>query len=31
VEVNQPSYDFTKRTALTGLPIIPSFGIRAQF
>ena len=31
VEVNQPSYDFTRRTALTGLPIIPSFGIRAEF
>ncbi|HEX9102672.1 MAG TPA: TonB-dependent receptor [Polyangia bacterium] len=31
VEVNQPSYDFTRRTALTGLPIIPSFGVRAEF
>jgi len=31
VEVNQPNFDFTRRTALTGLPIIPSFGIRAEF
>ena len=31
VEVNQPSYDFTRRTALTGLPIIPSFGVRGEF
>jgi hypothetical protein len=31
VELNQPSYDFTRRAALTGLPIIPSFGIRAEF
>ena len=31
VEVNQPNFDFTRRTALTGLPIIPSFGIRGEF
>ena len=31
VELNQPNYDFTRRAALTGLPIIPSFGIRAEF
>lgn len=31
VEVNQPNYDFTRRAALTGLPIIPSFGIRGEF
>ncbi|MGZ3438943.1 MAG: TonB-dependent receptor plug domain-containing protein, partial [Polyangia bacterium] len=31
VEVNQPNYDFTRRAALTGLPIIPSFGIRSEF
>ena len=31
VELNQPSYDFTRRATLTGLPIIPSFGIRAEF
>ena len=31
VEVSQPNYDFTRRAALTGLPIIPSFGIRAEF
>ena len=31
VEVNQPNFDFTRRTALTGLPIIPSFGIRSEF
>ncbi len=31
VEVNQPNYDFTRRTALTGLPIIPSFGVRGEF
>jgi TonB family protein len=30
-EVNQPSYDFTRRAAITGLPIIPSFGIRGEF
>jgi hypothetical protein len=30
-EVNQPSFDFTRSTALTGLPIIPSFGIRGEF
>ena len=30
VEVNQPNYDFTRRAALTGLPIIPSFGIRSE-
>jgi hypothetical protein len=31
VELNQANYDFTRRAALTGLPIIPSFGIRAEF
>ena len=31
VEVSQPNYDFTRRASLTGLPIIPSFGIRAEF
>jgi len=31
VEVNQPNYDFTRRATLTWLPIIPSFGIRAEF
>lgn len=31
VELNQPNYDFTRRTALTGLPIIPSFGVRSEF
>jgi TonB family protein len=30
-ELNQPSYDFTKNAALTGLPIVPSFGIRGEF
>jgi outer membrane receptor protein involved in Fe transport len=30
VELNQPNYDFTRRASLTGLPIIPSFGIRAE-
>src|SRR5262249_19077470 len=30
-ELNQPSYDFTRRAALPGLPIIPSFGIRGEF
>lgn len=30
-EVNQPSYDFTRNAAITGLPIIPSFGIRGEF
>ena len=31
VELNQPNYDFTRRAALTGLPIIPSFGVRGEF
>lgn len=31
VELNQPNFDFTRRAALTGLPIIPSFGIRGEF
>jgi TonB family protein len=31
VEVAQPNYDFTRSAYLTGLPIIPSFGIRAEF
>lgn len=30
-ETSQPSYDFTKRAEITGLPIIPSFGIRGEF
>jgi len=30
-EVSQPSYDFTRSAAITGLPIIPSFGIRGEF
>jgi outer membrane receptor protein involved in Fe transport len=30
-ELNQPSYDFSRNAALTGLPIIPSFGIRGEF
>jgi hypothetical protein len=27
----QPSYDDTRHAALTGLPIVPSFGIRGEF
>ena len=27
----QYSYDYTRRTPVTGLPIIPSFGLRAEF
>src|SRR5204862_227482 len=30
-ELNQSSYDFTRNRPLTGLPIIPSFGIRGEF
>jgi hypothetical protein len=31
VEVNQPSFDYTRRAAITGLPILPSFGVRGEF
>lgn len=31
LDITNPNYDFTRRAALTGLPIIPSFGIRAEF
>lgn len=30
-EVVQPSYDFTRSQVVRGLPIIPSFGMRAEF
>jgi TonB family protein len=30
-EQTQPSYDFTQRAVITGLPIIPSFGVRGEF
>ena len=30
-EQTQPSYDFTRRAVITGLPILPSFGIRGEF
>ncbi len=30
-EITQFSYDYTKNQAVTGLPIIPSFGIRGEF
>jgi TonB family protein len=30
-ETSQPSFDFTQRAEITGLPIIPSFGIRGEF
>ena len=30
-EVIQPSYDFVRSAPITGLPILPSFGIRGEF
>jgi outer membrane receptor protein involved in Fe transport len=30
-ELIQPSYDYTRHAPLTGLPILPSFGIRGEF
>ena len=30
-ELSQPSYDYTRNQPITGLPIIPSFGIRSEF
>lgn len=30
-EQSQPSFDFTRRAEITGLPIIPSFGVRGEF
>ncbi len=30
-ELNQPSYDYTHNQPITGLPIIPSFGLRSEF
>jgi TonB family protein len=30
-ELNQPSYDYTKSQPITGLPILPAFGIRGEF
>jgi hypothetical protein len=30
-ELNQPSYDYTRSRAITGLPILPAFGIRGEF
>jgi TonB family protein len=30
-EVSQPSFDYTRAAPITGLPIIPSFGIRSEF
>ena len=30
-EVSQPSFDFTRNATITGLPIVPSFGIRGEF
>jgi TonB family protein len=30
IELNQPNFDFTRTAALTGLPIVPSFGIRGE-
>jgi TonB family protein len=30
-ELNQPSFDYTRSRAITGLPILPAFGVRGEF